>query len=105
MDIYGAIISLPIHRIRRKNNNPIDTTAPFYKQNGEMPVLKESTCCGQNKATILILMVHIAKHIKCKEIILKYNHLTYSYLIYTKINATEIIIFYQTAAYKMHFAH
>ena len=56
-------------------------------------------------ATILILMVYIAKHIKCKEIIIKSNHLVYSYPLFTKIKATKIIIFYQTAAYKMHFAH
>ena len=56
-------------------------------------------------ATILIFMVKIAKHIKCKEIIIKSNHLTYSYSLSTKIKATKIIIFYQTAAYKMQFAH
>ena len=50
MEIYGAliskegIISLSLHKIRRKNNNPIDTMVPFYNQNGELPVLKESTC-------------------------------------------------------------
>ena len=50
MDISGAlilkegIISLSLHKIRRKNNNPIETTVLFYNQNGELPVLKESTC-------------------------------------------------------------
>ena len=50
MDIFGAlilkagIISLSLNKIRRKNNNPIDTTVQVYNQNGELPVLKESTC-------------------------------------------------------------
>ena len=44
-------------------------------------------------ATILILMVYIAKHIKCKEIIIKCNHMTYSYPLYAKIKAIKIIIF------------
>ena len=50
MDISGAIflkmeiILLSLHKIRHINNNSIDTTVPFYNQNGELPVLKESTC-------------------------------------------------------------
>ena len=56
-------------------------------------------------ATIFILMVLIAKHIECNEIIIKCNHLAYSNPLYTKIKATKIIIFYQTAAYTIHFAH
>ena len=39
-------------------------------------------------ASILIFIVLFAK--KIKEIIIKYNHLTYSYQIHTKINATKI---------------
>ena len=50
MDIYGAfiskegLISLSLHKISAKNNNLIYTTVSFYNQNGELPVLKESTC-------------------------------------------------------------
>ena len=50
MDFSGAlilkmeIILLLLHKIRHTNNNPIDTTVPFDNQNGELPVLKESTC-------------------------------------------------------------
>ena len=33
-----GIISLSLHKIRRKNNNLIYTTVPFYNQNGELSV-------------------------------------------------------------------
>ena len=29
---------------KRKNNNLIYTTVPFYNQNGELPFIRESTC-------------------------------------------------------------
>ena len=50
MDIYGAfiskegLISLSLHKISAKNNGLIYTTVSFYNQNGELLVLKESTC-------------------------------------------------------------
>ena len=49
MNIYGAfiskgLISLSLHKISAKNNNLIYTMVSFYNQNGELPVLKESTC-------------------------------------------------------------
>ena len=33
-----GIISLALHKIRRKNNNLIYTMVPFYNQNGELSV-------------------------------------------------------------------
>ena len=55
MGIYGAnlkkerIIPLSLHKIRRKNKNPIYTTVPFYYQNGELSVLKKSTCMDKTR--------------------------------------------------------
>ena len=84
MDIYGAfilkegIISHPLHNIRHKNNNFIYTTVPFYNQKGELPVLTGKYLYGQNVAFILIFKcVYTKKKNKCKEIIIKYNRLTY----------------------------